>query len=245
METDEIKTVYNKIVKDKHQGEYEYNRWFKTPILKAGYDMTRRSIEYHLLSDSGASFHNYLELGSGAGTWTKLFAEKYNNACFDLVDISSEMLGIAKNALVKYRNVNFFESDFLEFNPEKNYDFFFSSRAIEYFPDKNLLAEKIVNLLKDGGRGFIITKTPKYLRRKILGKKTSAFHENQIDPRKLGRVLKEKGCGEIEIFPVTVSFPLFGSVCVNMFLYKIFCKYHLNFVSRFFSESYCIKFKRL
>ncbi len=242
MESENIKKIYNQKIKEKYKKDYEYNRWFKNKIKKAGYDMTLRSIKYHLFRNT-TPVNNYLELGPGAGTWTKLFIEKYSNADFDLVDISGEMLKLAKNNLDKYRaNINYSEKDFLGFELNKKYDFFFSCRTLEYLPDKQLAVKKIAQLMQSGARGFIITKTPKYLRTKILGRKIPKLHQGQISPRKLKKLLKKSGIKDIRIYPATMSCPLLHSPKINRLLHKLFYKRRLNLISKFFSESYCIKF---
>jgi len=146
--------------------------------------------------------------------------------------------------LSRYDNIRFFESDFLRFSPAGQYDFFFSSRAIEYFPDKKALIGKISGLLKSGGQGFIITKTPKYLINKILGRKPPKLHRGQISPRALKSLLRESGCRDMEMYPVTMSFPIFKSVFMSELLHKIFYRRKLNFISQFFSESYSVKFTK-
>lgn len=241
MKTSDVKEIYNYEVAQKYKGEYEYARWFQNPILKAGYDMTRETLEKRLLSPAG-KFQTFLELGSGAGTWTKILASAYPQAQFDLVDISLEMIKIAKNALSDFQNIDYFESDFIDFNPGKKYDLFFSSRAIEYFPDKERLIKHIVNLVNKGGSGFIITKTPKYFINKLLGRNIKEFHQGQIQPQYLKKILQENNCGQMEFYPVAMSFPVFKSAWLNKALYNILGKYKLNIVSQFFSESYCVKF---
>ncbi|MBI4836918.1 MAG: methyltransferase domain-containing protein [Candidatus Portnoybacteria bacterium] len=275
-------------------GDYERRRWFSDALREAGYQMTKESIHYHLLERG--PFYDCLELGPGAGTWTKLFLEKYPDANFDLVDISGEMLKLAKKNLdkfinplchseaigrrisssmrsfapqfcgaqddsgegnrddkgdtqddkrgVKFGNVRYFETDFLDFKPDKQYDLFFSSRALEYISDKKEAVLKVAGLLKSGGRGFIITKTPKYLRAKLLGREIPELHQGQIAPRKLKQLLSETGFKNIEIYPVAMSLPLLKSSKLNRLLFRIFYKFRLNFLSQFFAESYCVKFEK-
>lgn len=291
MKSESVREIYNQQAQTKFGGDYEYRRWFSDELKKAGYQMTRESICYHFLG--GNLFYDCLELGPGAGTWTKLFLEKYPEAEFDLVDISSEMLKLAKENLdkfinslchsegdspknlagkdsnellmgsfataqddgekkaqddkrsVKFGNVRYFEADFLDFKPDKQYDLFFSSRAIEYITDKKAAVSKAAGLLKSGGKGFIITKTPKYFRAKLLGREIPKLHQGQIAPRKLEQLLSEAGFKNIEIYPATMSFPLFKSPKLNRMLFKLFYKFRLNFLSQFFSESYCAKFEKL
>lgn len=240
MKTEDVKKIYNSAVKEKFKSDYEYNRWFKNEILKAGYEMEKKFLEYHL--PNGDSLRECLELGPGPGTWTKILADKYSGAHIDLVDISEEMLKLAKKSLAEFKEVGFFESDFLRFSADKKYDFFFSSRAIEYFPDKAELARKIAGILKSGGEGFIITKTAKYFINKILRRKISNLHKGQISPKYLKRLLLQNGFKDIRLYPAGMSFPFIKSPKINKLLFRIFHKQRLNFVSKFFSESYCAKF---
>ena len=242
MKSESVKEIYNRQVKTKFGGDYEHRRWFSDALKEAGYQMTRESICHHFLE--GSLFNDYLELGPGAGTWTKLFLEKCPDAKFDLVDISGEMLDQAKENLGSYQNIRYFEADFLDFKPDKQYDLFFSSRALEYVPDKKRAVLKIAGLLRSGGRGFIITKTPKYLRARVFGRKIPRLHQGQIAPRKLKQLLSEAGFKNIAIYPATMSFPLFKSPKLNRLLFKVFYKHGLNFLSQFFSESYCVKFEK-
>lgn len=245
LESNKVKEIYNQKIKEDYRGDYEQRRWFANDLLRAGYEMTYQSIKHHLLQNN-LSIENYLELGPGAGTWTKLFIEKNPQANFDLVDISSEMLKLAKDNLNQYQgaNIDYFEKNFLEFESNKKYDLFFSCRAIEYISDKDKAIAKIAKLLKNGATGLIITKTPKYLRNKILGRKISELHQGQILPRKLKKLLKYAGFKELKIYPVTMSFPLLRSAKINKTLHKIFFKHKLNFISQFFTESYCVKFQK-
>jgi ubiquinone/menaquinone biosynthesis C-methylase UbiE len=241
MNSENIKNIYNKKVKE-YSLKYEDQRWFKDDFYKSGYDMTFLSIKRLFLN---TNFKNILELGPGNGTWTKLLISFFPEASFDLVDISSEMLKLARQALEQYKNnINYFETDFLNYKPEKSYDLFFSSRAIEYIDDKEAAIKKIISLLNLGGRGFIITKTPRYLRNKIMGRKISAMHQGQIKANDLFKILKKNGGEDIKIYPVTLIFPILKSALLNKILYKIFGKLRLNFISQQFCESYCIIFSK-
>jgi len=243
MDAAEVKEIYNRQVKTKLGGDYEHRRWFSNDLKKAGYEMTRRVVEWHCL-EKIELLEDCLELGSGAGTWTKLFLEKCPDAKFDLVDISGEMLDQAKENLGSYQNIRYFEADFLDFKPDKQYDLLFSSRALECETDKKRAVLKSAGLLRSGGRGFIITKTPKYLRARVFGRKIPRLHQGQIAPRKLKQLLSEAGFKNIAIYPATMSFPLFKSPKLNRLLFKVFYKHGLNFLSQFFSESYCVKFEK-
>jgi len=245
MKSETIKEIYNKKVKEKYHNNYEHGRWFNNPIARSGYEMTLYSIKHHLFKKNN-SVKDYLELGPGAGTWTKLFIEQNPQTNFDLVDISGEMLGLAKKNLSRYKNVNinYFEKNFLEFRPQKKYNLFFSCRTFEYLPNKELAIKKIAGLLTLGGKGFIVTKTPKYLRNKILGRKIIELHQGQISPRRLRKLLKKIGLKNLKIFPVTMNFALLRSAKINKLLHKMFFRHKLSPISQFFSESYCIEFTK-
>ncbi len=244
METEKIKTTYNELVGNKLQGRYEENRWFRTEQARAGYEMTKDSITRHLLG-GGFSFKSCLELGPGPGTWTKILLRHDPEASFDLVDISSEMLKLAQDNLAGEENINFFEADFSTFVPGRKYDLFFSSRAFEYLPDKEGAAGKIMALLENGGRGFMITKTPKYWRYKIIGRKIPEMHRGQISPSRLKDILGALGAGDIEIFPAIIVVPVFRWVGLNKLIYRFFRGMRLNFLSGFVSESYAVSFKKI
>ncbi len=241
MQSKEVKKRYNKDVKNKFKGDYEYNRWFKDKILISGYEMTRKTIEDRL--PVSENINDVLELGPGAGTWTKKLAQKYNQATFDLVDISTEMLLLAKSN-VGSGNINFFESDFLEFNSNKKYDLFFSSRVIEYFDDKNDLIKKIFSFLKNGGESFIITKMPQYWRYKMFFKLIPEMHKKQIKPKDLVSIIKNNGGSNISVYPVVMTFPILKSVIVNKIIFETFRRFRLNFISSLLCESYCVKFSK-
>ena len=242
MDTKKVKEKYNHDIVNKFGSDYENKRWFINDIQKGAYEMTLASIKEHVLSED---FSDCVELGPGHGTWTNFLLESHRSSSFDLVDISEQMLNLVKKRFGDNENVRYFESDFLQFEPDKSYDFFFSSRAIEYIPDKNRVVKKMLSLIESGGSGFLITKTPKYMRNKILRRTISHFHQGQILPRRLAKILVDSGAGDVRVYPVTFSFPLVQSVFLNKLLHKLFYKIPLNFMSQFFAESYCVTFKKL
>ncbi len=235
----EVKEYYNKkISQDKN---YENDRWAKNNIQKANFIMTRDTILHNI---KNINYKTCLELGPGHGTWTELLLDKSKEAKYDLVDISREMLSLAKEKFKIQKNIQYFESDFLNFKFVRTYDFFFSSRAIEYIDDKEKTVKKIVDVLNRNGQGFIITKTPHYVRTKLMNRKVSKFHSGQILPSVLKKIMQKNGLVDIKIYPVTFSWPFWKSVIMNKVLYKIFSQKEICPISQFFSESYLIKFKK-
>lgn len=242
MDQQGIKKIYNKIVIDKYKNDYEYNRWFATPLLRTGFEMMQNSIKRCTDIDASA-VKNILELGPGAGTWTKVLKAKFYGANFDLVDISKEMLALSKKVFGE-ENFCYFESDFLAWQTSKKYDLFFSSRVLEYFPKKTPVLDKIFSLLNHDKYAFIITKNPQYWRYKLLGKKIPAMHRQQIKPEDLRKILVKVGFIDIQIFPAVMTFPLFKSVVMNNLIFSLFSKHQLNFISQLFTEAYIVKFKK-
>lgn len=239
----ETKDFYNHSAdQTENSGGYEYNRWFKDKISRQLYQMTAEEIE-RVCQET--KFNDYLEVGCGPGVWSKFFLKNNSGKNFDLVDISGNMIKQAKDALKEYGNVRYFVSDFLDFVPDKKYDFFFSARAFEYIEDKLAAIKKIKELLMPCGSGFIITKTPKYLRSKIMGQKVSSLHRHQIDFSKLKKILREVGFGEIKCFAATAYFPFFKSTMANSFLSRFVKGRELNLFISLFTESYCVTFKKV
>ncbi len=241
MSNDIVREKYNKDIPGKFGSDYEQNRWFKDERTRSGYEAMHASISRFAAK---ADFKRCLELGPGHGTWTKLLLEANPEASFELVDISREMLGLVQKRFTDKKNIVYRETDFLDYSSLEKFDFFFSSRAIEYIDDKEKLVKKFLEVLAPGGRAFIITKTPKYLRLKLLGRKVSEFHGRQIGVAELKRLLLAQGFSEIAFYPVTFVWPFWKSAAMNRLLYRLFGERPYSCLSGFFSESYAVTFKK-
>jgi hypothetical protein len=136
------------------------------------------------------------------------------------------------------------ESDFLALKVTEPYDFFFSSRAIEYMIDKEAVAQKVASLLVSGGHGAIITKMPKPLFDLIRGRGARAFHSSQIRPTDLRDFLEENGLVVERIRIATATVPLLGLATLNMLVYKLLRHIPLFFSFTIFAESYVIVFRK-
>lgn len=244
MKSEEVKNIYDTALREKYKGTYEQERWFSSPVARGGFIMTKAAIERFMRSLS-SSPKRYLEVGPGPGTWTKVFYERFGrNTAFDLVDISLEMLNESKKTFSGQTNIRYFNTDFTEFTSDVTYDIFFSSRALEYFPNKDAFMERVALLLDKGGTGFVITKTPKYARQKMLGESVPVFHGGQITPEEMRALLVKHGFTNIRFYPVMLVFPVLRWAFLNGMLGNIFGRFPLNSVSKFFSESYCVAFKK-
>jgi SAM-dependent methyltransferase len=234
MNTKEIEKFYddNLSVSD---SSYESNRWKKTSQGRGSYKNTLAAItQYSLpyIPTSGCIF----ELGPGPGTWTKVLLQQAPNVSYDLVDISSEMLSQAKAALPPSADISLIHSDILDFVPTKQYDYFFSSRMIEYVPEKNIAVQRIAKAMKQGAQGFIITKTPQYSR-PFSKRLSSPIHQLQITDEALVKLFVENGISVKKVVLVAAVFPGLRNGVLDRLLTIILSPLPFS-VSRLLSESY-------
>jgi len=236
-----VRAHYDTDIESKYGNEYEFNRWFKQARTWLDYYMTHRAISHHLKS---LSFNSCFELGPGPGTWSKLLYRHNPNAQFDLLDISDAMKQQFALEMRAQSNVTYTVSDFLEYTPrEKQYDLFFSSRALEYLPNKEEAVEKIAHLVKPGGTSIIITKNPHAFT--LRKKHTKAFHTGQLSTHNLTRLLNNVGFENIEIYPVIVRLPLIDRLTLRLSR-KLFEHLYTRPTSKLSSiaESYCVICKK-
>lgn len=241
MNNEDIKKFYNTTLKNSYKNDYEFRRWFESSQKRAGFFSTKNTLE-KLLINYTPSYKSYIELGPGPGTWTQLFLKQ--GIMIDFVDISEEMLKMLKVRFTGYDNMRFFCSDFLLFNSDRTYDLFFSSRAIEYFDNKQKLVSSIYDLLNVGGMGIVVTKMPHYRRSSVFKKTLTSIHQSQIHYKELTGLLEKQGCAVLGVYGTTFVFPFVHSGLLDRFLYKIFARHPLNSVSSFFCESYTVVFKK-
>ncbi len=242
---EDAEKFYTEVVDAKMGEDYEEARWHKDARSHALYEMTKDSISALLLERKDFSCTSCCELGPGAATWTKELVSHFPQATYDFVDISSVMLEKTKKIIEKLPlSARFFVSEFNAYTPDREYNLFFSIRAFEYVADKTSAVARISSMLTKGGRGFILTKTPHYTRAALRGRRYSSLHTGQISPSALQTLCVKEGLQNIEVYPVTFTFPLLQSPRLDMFLYKVFGRRKLSRMSAFFSESYVITFTK-
>jgi len=237
------KTFYNTVMPGKLGSDYENARWRANPLLAAQYRMMT-DVLGRLVAPAARSARRVLEVGPGPGTWTKLLLESNPGAQYTLMDVSREMLAQVRAELSSRKNVAFVESDLAAFEPSEPFDFFFSSRAIEYMPDKRTAARKIALLLVPGSRGALITKMPKPFFDRIKGRSISTLHTGQVLPRDLARVLEQSGCVVEKVRIATATLPGFGSAHANSIVYMLLKHLPLFFPFTLFAESYLVTFRK-
>lgn len=241
LQNNKIKELYNNLVKEKYDNDYEFFRWHNNLRQALDYKMMYLAIKEAL---KDCDFSSVLELGPACGTWTKILFAHSPKAAFQLVDISLAMKEQFIKEMRMQENINYQVEDFLNFEEKIKYDFFFSSRAIEYFSDKEAAISKIFKCLKEKGRGIIITKNPNF--RPGKGRDKRFQHSGQIDENELIKMLSETGFKNIKSYPVVVRRTFLDKFNLR-FSEKTFEKiYKKEFEKGFdrFTECYLIKFEK-
>lgn len=132
---------------DESAEHYDKIRELIIPCFDDLYNITRE------LADSKKNNPQILDLGAGTGLLTKYLFEKYPEADFTLIDLSSEMLKIAKNRFKEHENFKYVAADYSEYEFKKSFDIVISSLSIHHLEDydKKKLYKKIYNSLNNGG----------------------------------------------------------------------------------------------
>ncbi|HNV97634.1 MAG TPA: class I SAM-dependent methyltransferase [bacterium] len=235
----EMKDYFDSAISKKYDDSYEFNRWFSSPSLCLDYYMTGKSILERIKC---LKFEKCLELGPGPGTWTKFIYRSSPGASFDLVDISEEMKMQFFLEMRSVSNVNYFVEDITSFDTNKKYDFFFSSRAIEYLDNKLIVFKKIYSLLDKKAKCIVITKNP-------VKKNKRLQHQGQISPVDLEKELNDIGFVNIKIYPVIIRIPFLNKFIpkFTLFIFNKIFKKNFKQINHFFSrfiESYLIEFDK-
>jgi tRNA (cmo5U34)-methyltransferase len=99
------------------------------------------------------NFRNIVDLGAGTGLLTLEIYKLYNNAHFTLIDISKDMLEIAKERFNGLNNFEFIENNYVENIPVKDCDLICSALSIHHLEndDKIKLYKDIFEKLDKGG----------------------------------------------------------------------------------------------
>lgn len=241
--TTDPRAFYNDRMPEKQGEDYEHARWHANPLLEAQFQMMTRTLNAFAVPYV-KNATSVLEVGPGPGTWTKLLMAANPKAHYTLLDISREMLSRARNALEGVQNIAYIEEDLTTYEPNTQYDFFFSSRAIEYMQDKERAVTVIESLLASGGYGVVVTKMPKGLLYAIRGRKVPEFHTGQISPTRLASLMRKAGLQVESVRIATATVPGFGSPYLNRIAHTILSRLPLVPLTNLFAESYAIRFRK-
>ncbi len=98
---------------------------------------------------------NVLDIGCGTGNLTKILKEKYRNSHITAIDISPQMVEIAKKKIND--NVEFIVGDAEEYEDKKEYDVIASNATMQWFYNLEKTLSKYKKMLsKDGAVIFSI-----------------------------------------------------------------------------------------
>jgi len=228
-------------IKDgQYKNDYEFNRWFIRSRNRAEYAMTYEAIRTHVGDQVQG---RCVEVGPGPGTWTRLLYRANQEASFDLVDITEAMREQFFLEMRALPNVSYHVSDVMHWSFERPYDFFFSSRAVEYFDDKVGFFKKLGSLVVAGGSGVIVTKNPYH----GVRKSNLPAHQGQIPMPKMKQYLEENGFTNIQFYPVVIRIPIISRFTSELseyiFARKVVTPLQIHKINRIV-ESYLVKFDK-
>ncbi len=105
------------------------------------------------LIETGTDHPEILDIGAGTGLLSDFVFKKFGNADFTLIDISDEMLGIAKKRFEGKGNFKFITADYSDYEFTGRYDVVISALSIHHLDDSNKLKiyKKIYGILDKGG----------------------------------------------------------------------------------------------
>ena len=136
--------------------KYKYDKGAKS------YDKQREQIVPNLnemyaivteIANSDVIVPKILDLGADTGLLTNYMLKKYPQAYFTLLDISDEMLNIARERFKGNPKFNYINGDYIEYNFTEKFDIVISSLSIHHHKDssKRDIYSKVYENLNDNG----------------------------------------------------------------------------------------------
>ncbi|QYR23880.1 class I SAM-dependent methyltransferase [Paenibacillus sp. sptzw28] len=138
----EVKSKFDEIA-----GVYDRQRRMLIPRFD---DLYNTPTDYAQVKGSAPKI---LDLGAGTGLFSSFMLSKYPDAELTLIDLSSNMMDIARARFNQYSNVSFIVADYSNYVYREKYDLIISSLSIHHLEDleKKAIYEKAFKLLNDGG----------------------------------------------------------------------------------------------
>lgn len=141
-------------------------------------------------------FLNILDIGCGTGNYTKLLSDKFLEAKIKAVDISDEMIKIARKKL-EGRKIEFSVADAEEFSLEEKFDLISSNASFQWFQDLKKDLTKYKRALREKGVILFSAFGPKTFFQlhscleEFLGKSISISASNFLNKQEVERILKD------------------------------------------------------
>lgn len=143
MKTEDIRERFNQIA-----GEYDSQRKKFIPCFDDYYGTMT-----DFIAGAIPPPESILDLGAGTGLLSKYFYLHFPESQYALVDVSEQMLEIAKRRFSGLSNFRFEVSDYSRSLPEERYDLICSALSIHHLenPEKEKLYRNIFDRLSEGG----------------------------------------------------------------------------------------------
>jgi tRNA (cmo5U34)-methyltransferase len=105
------------------------------------------------LASSNVPGPKILDLGAGTGLLTEKLFKKYSRGTFTLIDISMEMLNIARERFKGKANFEYIPQDYLKIDFDSSFDIVISSLSIHHLNNnsKEKIYSKVYEILNEGG----------------------------------------------------------------------------------------------
>ena len=132
---------------DKVSAQYDSERHKLIPCLDDFYQTAVENLQF------SSSTPKLLDLGAGTGLFSQKVLEAYPTAEIELIDLSDQMLEVAKQRFSGLENISITQADYTQINPSEKYDAIISSLSIHHLTDedKQTLYRNIWTWLKPGG----------------------------------------------------------------------------------------------
>jgi malonyl-CoA O-methyltransferase len=143
----------------------------------------------------GDNFGKILDIGCGTGNYTKLLRDKFPNSKIKAVDISPEMIEVAKEKL-NDKNVEFIIADGETIDLSEQFDLISSNASFQWFGSLEVSLSTYKRLLVDNGVILFSTFGPlTFLEldeaiKKLAGKDTKISSSNFFEEVKIEKILK-------------------------------------------------------
>jgi tRNA (cmo5U34)-methyltransferase len=183
---EQIKKAFDAIASD-----YDSQREFVIPYLGQFYTTAVWAAE------SSAPEPAILDIGAGTGLLSALLLQKFPNARMTLLDISENMLDIARQRFAERKNISYMVSDYSQGIPSGPYDLVCSALSIHHLTleDKQYLFRKIFSALKPGGLFVNADQadgdTP-YFRKRYLEYWNEFLHNSPMNDVEHAEILKRR-----------------------------------------------------
>jgi len=137
-----IKDVFNEIA-----SKYDKQRQLLIPCYNDFYTLPLETLSYN--GETPA----ILDIGSGTGLFSSFILKKYPNAKITMIDLSDDMMKIAKERFESYTDFHYIVADYSDYTFNQKFDIIISSLSIHHLSHENKrkLYHKCYELLNCNG----------------------------------------------------------------------------------------------